>query len=47
MAKKQLQRQKTESFSDIQNDVLGAYVANGTIEKEDLQQSRTLRLISW
>lgn len=44
MAKKQLQRQKTESFSDIQNDVLGAYVANGTIEKEDLAAIQDIAL---
>ena len=44
MAKKQLQRQKTESFSDIKNDVLGAYVANGTIEKEDLAAIQDIAL---
>lgn len=35
MAKK-LTRQTTSSFEDLQKDVLGQYVANGTIEAEDL-----------
>jgi len=36
MAKKGLKRQTTESFTDLQNDVLGQYVASGAIDAKDI-----------
>ena len=36
MAKKTLKRQTTESFADLQNDVLGQYVASGAIDAQDI-----------
>ena len=33
---KKLQRQKTTTFDDIQNDVLGQYVSSGAIDAEDI-----------
>ncbi|SEQ56054.1 ParB/RepB/Spo0J family partition protein [Butyrivibrio sp. TB] len=36
MAKKGLKRQTTESFADLQNDVLGQYVASGAIDAKDI-----------
>lgn len=33
---KKLERQKTESFADLQNDVLSQYVATGAVTKKDI-----------
>ena len=44
MPKKNLKRQTTESFADLQNDVLSQYVATGTITKKDISAVQNIAL---
>ncbi len=44
MPKKGLVRQSTTSFTDIQNDVLGQYVASGAIDAQDINAVQDIEL---